>query len=56
MNRTPNIPKNIEPEERFLIALRMLTKSHAIAIDDLEKKVVDLEDRIKALEALHVNP
>ena len=56
MNRTPNIPKSIDPEERFLIALRMLTKAHAIAIDDLEKKVVDLEDRIKVLEALHANP
>lgn len=51
MNRTPNIPKQIDPEERFLVALRMVVKDHAIAIDNLEKKVADLEARIVALEA-----
>ena len=51
MNRTPNIPKQIDPEERFLVALRMVIKDHAIVIDNLEKKVADLEARIVALEA-----
>ena len=51
MNRNPNIPKAIQPEERFLVTMRMLLKDYAIAIDNAETKIKELEERIVALEA-----
>lgn len=51
MNRNPNVPKTIQPEERFLVTMRMLLKDYAIAIDNAETKIKELEERIAVLEA-----
>ena len=53
MNRSPVIPKTISPEEKFLVAVRMIFREHAMAIDDLQTQNKALEARIKALEDLH---
>ena len=41
----PSIPKNIKPEERFIVALKNQLRIYAEQINKLEKRIEELENR-----------